>query len=115
MADSSLLETFDNPKPEREYLIEHVAPEFTSICPKTGNPDFATITVSYIPDKKCVELKSLKIYLNSYRNVGTFYESLVNKILDDLVEVTEPKWMEVKGEFNVRGGIASEVTAEYTK
>ena len=115
MADSSLLETFDNPKPEREYLIEHIAPEFTSICPKTGNPDFATITVSYIPDKKCVELKSLKIYLNSYRNVGTFYESLVNKILDDLVEVTEPKWMEVKGEFNVRGGIASEVTAEYTK
>ncbi len=115
MADSSLLETFDNPKPEREYLIEHIAPEFTSICPKTGNPDFATITVSYIPDKKCVELKSLKIYLNSYRNVGAFYESLVNKILDDLVEVTEPKWMEVKGEFNVRGGIASEVTAEYTK
>ncbi len=115
MADSSLLETFDNPKPEREYLIEHIAPEFTSICPKTGNPDFATITVSYIPDKKCVELKSLKIYLNSYRNVEAFYESLVNKILDDLVEVTEPKWMEVKGEFNVRGGIASEVTAEYTK
>lgn len=115
MADSSLLETFDNPKPEREYLIEHIAPEFTSICPKTGNPDFATITVSYIPDKKCVELKSLKIYLNSYRNVGAFYESLVNKILDDLVEVTEPRWMEVKGEFNVRGGIASEVTAEYTK
>lgn len=115
MADSSLLETFDNPKPEREYLIEHIAPEFTSICPKTGNPDFATITVSYIPDKKCVELKSLKIYLNSYRNVGAFYESLVNKILDDLVEVTEPKWMEVKGKFNVRGGIASEVTAEHTK
>lgn len=108
-----LLETFPNPKPEREYLIEHTAPEFTSVCPRTGQPDFATIVVSYVPDALCVELKSLKMYLQSFRNVGIFYEDVINRMLDDLVSVLRPRWMEVRGEFNPRGGISSVVTAEY--
>lgn len=108
-----LLEVFDNAYPERDYTVLHEAPEFTSVCPKTGQPDFATITVEYIPDKLCIELKSLKIYLNSYRNDGIYFESVTNKILDDLVEVCKPRYMSVIAEFNVRGGIGSVVEVEY--
>lgn len=108
-----LLETFLNVFPKRNYLIVHKANEFTSICPRTGQPDFGFITISYIADKKCVELKSLKHYLQSYRNEGIFYENVINRILEDLVKILKPRWMEVKGEFNVRGGINSIVTAEY--
>jgi 7-cyano-7-deazaguanine reductase len=113
--DRALLEVFPNPYPEREYRITHVQPEFTSLCPKTGLPDFATITVEYIPDRLCVELKSLKFYYLSFRNYGAFYEALVNRILDDLVSVCEPKWMRVSGEFTTRGGLHSVVVAEYSK
>ena len=108
-----LLEVFDNSFPDRDYLITHYANEFTSVCPKTGQPDFGKITISYIADKKCVELKSLKFYLQSFRNEGIFYENVINRILDDLVNVTKPRWMEIKGEFTVRGGIYSEIIAEY--
>lgn len=108
-----LLEVFDNAYPERDYTVLHEAPEFTSVCPKTGQPDFATITIEYIPDKLCIELKSLKIYLNSYRNDGIYFESVTNKILDDLVEVSKPRYMSVIAEFNVRGGIGSVVEVEY--
>jgi 7-cyano-7-deazaguanine reductase len=109
----SLLETFENKYPNRDYTVKHIAPEFTSLCPKTGQPDFATITLEYIPDKLCVELKSLKFYLNSYRNEGIFFESVTNKILDDLVEVTQPRYMKITAEFNTRGGISSVIEAEY--
>lgn len=108
-----LLETFENKYPNRDYAVTHTAPEFTSLCPKTGQPDFAKITVEYIPDKLCVELKSLKFYLNSYRNDGIFFESVTNQILDDLVEVTKPRYMMITAEFNVRGGISSVIEAEY--
>ncbi|MCH7773348.1 MAG: NADPH-dependent 7-cyano-7-deazaguanine reductase QueF [Bacteroidetes bacterium] len=108
-----LLETFENEFPNRDYTIIHTAPEFTSLCPKTGQPDFATIDIDYIPDKLCVELKSLKLYLNSYRNDGVFFESVTNKILEDLVKVCSPRYMLVTAEFNVRGGISSVVEAEY--
>jgi len=108
-----ILETFDNQYPERDYLITHIQPEFTSVCPKTGNPDFGKITIEYIPDKKCVELKSLKYYFNSFRNDGIFYESVVNLVLDDLVKVLQPRYMKVTGEFNPRGGMYSIVVAEY--
>jgi 7-cyano-7-deazaguanine reductase len=108
-----LLETFPNPNPERDYTVTHIAPEFTSLCPKTGQPDFGKITLEYIPDKLCVELKSLKIYLSSYRNDGIFYESVTNKILDDLVSVCKPRYMKITAEFNVRGGISSVIVAEY--
>jgi len=108
-----LLETFENQYPGRDYLITHTAPEFTSLCPKTGQPDFATMILEYIPDKLCIELKSYKIYLNSYRNDGIFFESVTNKILDDLVEVCKPRFMRLTAEFNVRGGISSVVEAEY--
>ncbi len=108
-----LLETFKNQNPERDYTVKHSAPEFTSLCPKTGQPDFAVIVIEYIPDKLCVELKSLKLYLNSYRNDGIFFESVTNKILDDLVKVCKPRYMVVTAEFNVRGGILSTVEAEY--
>lgn len=111
--NANLLETFPNQFQKRDYLIVHKAPEFTSVCPKTGQPDFGTITVSYVADKKCIELKSLKLYLQSFRNKGIFYEDVINRILEDLVSVCKPRWMEVKGEFNVRGGISSVVTAEY--
>lgn len=110
-----LLEVFDNAYPDRDYVVEHRAPEFTSVCPKTGQPDFATITLEYIPDKLCVELKSYKFYLNSYRNDGIYFESVTNKILDDLVEVCAPRYMRVIAEFNVRGGISSIVEVEYNK
>ncbi len=108
-----LLETFENQYPDRDYSIIHEAPEFTSLCPKTGQPDFATIVVEYVPDKLCIELKSLKLYLNAYRNDGIFYESVTNKILDDLVTVCKPRYMIVTAEFNVRGGISSIIETEY--
>ena len=109
----NMLEVFDNQYPDRDYNIIHTAPEFTSLCPKTGQPDFATIVVEYIPDKLCIELKSLKLYLNSYRDDGIYFESVTNKILDDLVKVCKPRYMLVTAEFNVRGGISSVIEAEY--
>lgn len=112
---TKLLEVFNNAYPERDYSVIHTAPEFTSVCPKTGQPDFATMVIEYIPDKLCIELKSLKIYLNSYRNDGIYFESVTNKILDDLVSVCEPRYMKVTANFNVRGGISSVVKAEYKK
>ena len=108
-----LLETFENEFPNRDYTIIHTAPEFTSLCPKTGQPDFATIDIDYIPDELCIELKSLKLYLNSYRNEGVFFESVTNRILEDLVKVCSPRYMLVSAEFNVRGGILSVIEAEY--
>ena len=110
-----ILEVFDNSYPGRNYLIVHQADEFTSVCPKTGQPDFGKITISYIAYKKCIELKSLKLYLQSFRNDGIFYENVINRILDDLVSVLKPKWMEVKGVFTVRGGICSTVISSYGK
>ena len=109
------IETFDNPHPGRDYVIRHVAPEFTSVCPKTAQPDFGTIEVEYVADKLCIELKSLKFYLQGYRDVGVFYEDVVNRILDDLVAACRPRWMKVTGEFTPRGGIRSIITAEYGK
>jgi len=105
------LETFPNPKPERDYTIEFECPEFTCLCPRTGQPDFATIHVRYTPGSLCVELKSLKLYLWSYRDEGAFHEAVINKILDDLAGACQPRFMEVSGEFYVRGGIHTTVTA----
>jgi len=110
---SSTLETFPNPRPERDFEISIDCPEFTSICPKTGLPDFGEIRIRYVPDARCVELKSLKYYLIGYRNLGIFYESATNQILDDLVEALQPRMMTVIGDFSVRGGIATVVTVEY--
>lgn len=109
----NLLETFDNQFPDRDYAIEIVSPEFTSVCPRTGQPDFGTITIDYTPDKKCIELKSLKFYLQSFRNQGIFYEHVTNTILDDLVAVAKPRWMNVEAAFNARGGMTETVTAKY--
>ena len=111
---SSTLETFPNPRPERDYEIAIDCPEFTSVCPKTGLPDFGTIRITYTPDGSCVELKSLKYYLIEFRNRGIFYESVTNQILDDLVALLKPRRMTVTGDFSVRGGIKTVVTAEYT-
>ncbi|HTI49439.1 MAG TPA: preQ(1) synthase [Planctomycetaceae bacterium] len=108
-----ILDAFDNPRPERDYEIKFVFPEFTSVCPVTGQPDFATITIRYVPDRKCVEMKSLKLYFFSYRNKGIFYEGVINTVLDDLVAVLKPRYMQVVGEFAVRGGTAGTVTAEH--
>ena len=110
-----VLEVFKNQYPNRDYIVTHIAPEFTSLCPKTGQPDFGKIMIEYIPDKLCVELKSLKIYLSSYRNDGIFYESVTNKILDDLVSVCKPRYMKITADFNVRGGISSVIVAEHKK
>lgn len=110
---TKLLEIFDNSFPKRKYLIVHEAKEFTSVCPKTGQPDFGIITISYIAAKKCVELKSLKYYLQSFRNEGIFYENVVNRILEDLVMVIKPLWIEVSGEFSTRGGLNSTVIASH--
>ena len=110
-----LLEVFKNQYPSRDYMVSHIASEFTSLCPKTGQPDFGKIMIEYIPDKLCVELKSLKIYLSSYRNDGIFYESVTNKILDDLVSVCKPRYMKITADFNVRGGISSVIVAEHKK
>ena len=107
------LETFPNPRPERDYEIHMECPEFTCVCPKTGQPDFATIRIRYVPDKICLELKSLKLYLWSYRNEGAFHEAVINKILDDLVAAIAPRKMTVVGDFNVRGGIHTTVTATH--
>lgn len=107
------LEVFPNAYPQRDYTVTHVNPEFTSVCPKTGLPDFATITVRYIPEKLCIELKSLKYYFLEYRNRGIFFESAINEMLDDFVRACKPRWMEVTGEFNTRGGIHSIVTASH--
>lgn len=109
------IEVWNNQYPERGYTITIDIPEFTCICPKTGLPDFAAITVRYIPDELCIELKSLKYYEIFYRNVGIFHENVVNKFLDDLVKACSPRWMEVVGEFNARGGIRTTVRAEYKK
>ena len=108
-----ILETFDNPHPDRDYVIESVCPEFTSVCPKTGQPDFGTLRITYIPEKSCVELKSLKLYLQKYRNVGAFYEDVTNRILDDLVAVTQPRSMKIIAAFTPRGGISTTITADY--
>ena len=108
------LETFENRFPERDYKIEIVAPEFTSVCPKTGQPDFGTLTISYTPEKACVELKSLKLYLQSFRNEGIFYENVTNQILDDLVAVLAPRWIKIEAAFTPRGGISTTVTAQHT-
>lgn len=127
MPNADLLETFPNPYPDRPYDISMETNEFTSLCPvggietdaaeleklQGGAPDFATIHISYVPAAKCVELKSLKLYLWSFRNEGVFYERAVNRILDDLVAAVEPQWMQVTGDFNVRGGIKSVVTAAH--
>ena len=108
-----VLETWKNQYPDRSYVIKIDIPEFTCICPKTGLPDFADITIRYIPDKLCIELKSLKYYTIFYRDVGIFNENVVNKILDDAVKACSPRWMEIMGEFNARGGIKTTVSAEY--
>jgi len=109
----SILEAFENPRPSRDYQIQFIFPEFTSVCPVTGQPDFATITIRYVPDRWCVEMRSLKLYFFAFRDKGIFYESVVNTILDDLVEVVRPRRMTVIGEFHVRGGTAGTVTADY--
>ncbi len=108
-----LLETFENKFPDRDYVIEIVNPEFTSVCPKTGLPDFGTVTIRYVPDKVCVELKSLKYYFLEYRNAGIFYENVTNTILDHLQEVLKPREITVITEWRARGGITEKVTAEY--
>jgi len=108
-----LLETFQNPHPRRDYTIVHVAPEFTSVCPKTGQPDFGTVRLTYVPDQVCVELKSYKFYLQSFRQCGIFYEDITNRILDDLVKVLKPREMTVVTEWTPRGGLHSVVTASY--
>jgi 7-cyano-7-deazaguanine reductase len=105
-----VLETFDNQYPGRDYVIEIVCPEFTSVCPKTGQPDFGTLTFTYTPDRKCVELKSLKLYLQTFRNQGIFYENVTNRILDDLVAVLQPRRMKLVAAFTPRGGITTSVT-----
>ncbi len=109
----TLLETFPNQYPGRDYTIEIVCPEFTSVCPKTGQPDFGTLTITYVPDQKCVELKSLKFYLQCYRNEGIFYENVTNRILDDLVAVVQPRRMTLVAAFTPRGGITTTVTAVF--
>jgi len=113
MSEVHKLETFTNQFPERDYKIEISCPEFTSVCPKTGLPDFGTIRITYCPDKLCIELKSLKYYLLDFRMRGVFYEHLTNTILDDLVVACQPRWCEVAGEFTPRGGISTTVTARY--
>lgn len=109
------LETFPNPKPRRDYHIHMEIPEFTCLCPKTGQPDFATLILDYIPDKKCVELKSLKLYIGSFRNEGVFHEAVTNHILDDLVAALKPRYMRLIARFYVRGGIFTNVVAEHRK
>jgi 7-cyano-7-deazaguanine reductase len=113
MAKKPAFELFDNPRPGRDYTISIRVPEFTSVCPKTGQPDFGTITIDYIPGKSCIELKSLKMYMQSYRNQGVFYERLTNDILDDMVKASKPRWMKVTSQFTPRGGITTDVTVQY--
>ena len=113
MSQDSPLETFPNPTPQRDYEIKIDCPEFTSLCPKTGQPDFGTITITYCPDQHCIELKSLKLYLQNYRNQGIFYEAVINKILDEFVAVCQPRFMTITGSFNARGGITTSVTVQH--
>jgi 7-cyano-7-deazaguanine reductase len=115
MSDKPQLELFDNPRPSRDYTITTTCPEFTSLCPKTGQPDFGTIIIEYCPDKLCIELKSLKFYMQSFRNKGIFYEALTNEILDDLAGACSPRWMTITSSFTPRGGITTEVTVSYEK
>jgi len=112
---SKTLDTFPNPAPQRDFVIHMEVPEFTCLCPMTGQPDFATIIVDYIPDARCVELKSLKLYMWSYRNEGAFHEAVTNVILDDLVAATEPRFMRITARWYVRGGIFTNVIAEHRK
>lgn len=107
------LETFENPTPQRDYTIRMTVPEFTCLCPKTGQPDFATLTIEYVPDILCVELKSLKLYIWSYRDQGAFHETVTNTILDDIVHAIVPRFIRIKAEFNVRGGIYTTVICEH--
>ena len=112
---SKILETFANPKPERDYEIRFECPEFTCLCPMTGQPDFATFRISYVPDAKCVELKSLKLYLWSYRDEGAFHEAVTNRIADDVIRAIDPRFLEVEGDFFVRGGIRTVVKVTHRK
>jgi 7-cyano-7-deazaguanine reductase len=112
---SKTLETFPNPAPERDYRIHMEIPEFTCVCPMTGQPDFATLTLDYVADRLCVELKSLKLYVWSYRDEGAFHEAVTNRILDDLVRATKPRYMRLEARFSVRGGITTSVIAEHRK
>ena len=112
MSDKYEFELFDNPRPGRDYTITIRCPEFTSVCPKTGQPDFGEITIQYRPGRLCLELKSLKFYMQSYRNQGIFYEKLTNDILDDLSAACKPRWMKISSRFTPRGGITTEVVAE---
>jgi 7-cyano-7-deazaguanine reductase len=109
------LETFDNPTPERDYTIRIQIPEFTCLCPKTGQPDFAELTLEYVPEKTCIELKSLKMYVWSYRDEGAFHEAVTNHILTDLIAACAPRFMRLRAEFNVRGGIYTTVVVEHRK
>ena len=113
MREKPNLELFDNSCPERDYVVTIRCPEFTSVCPRTGQPDFGEIVIEYCPDRVCIELKSLKFYMQSYRNKGIFYEALTNDILEDLSCACKPRWMKVTSHFSPRGGITAEVTAEY--
>ncbi len=106
-----VLETFENQYPGRDYTVEIVCPEFTSVCPKTGQPDFGTLTITYVPNQRCVELKSLKLYLQQFRNEGIFYENVTNRILDDLVAALQPQRLKLQAAFTPRGGITTTVTA----
>ncbi len=110
---STELETFDNPRPGRDYVIRMRMPEFTCLCPKTGQPDFATLYLDYIPDQRCVELKSLKLYLWSYRDKGAFHEAVTNELADKLVGLLDPRFLRLRAEFYVRGGIYTDVVAEH--
>jgi len=110
---SKHLETFDNAVPERDYTIHIETPEFTCLCPKTGQPDFATIKIDYVPDQRCIELKSYKLYIWSFRDEGTFHEVVTNQILNDLVAICDPRFMRVTGIFNVRGGVYTTIVAEH--
>lgn len=112
---SKTFDTFHNPRPQRDYLIHMEIPEFTCLCPRTGQPDFANLVLDYIPDKKCVELKSLKLYIWSFRNEGAFHEAVTNRILDDLVKAVKPRFMRLISKFYVRGGIFTSVVAEHRK
>jgi len=110
-----ILETFPNPAPRRDFTIRHVAPEFTSRCPVTGQPDFGTIVIEYVADKVCVELKSLKLYLQSFREQGIFYEAVTNRLLDELVASLRPRWMRIETRWNPRGGLTSTIVAEHSR
>lgn len=112
---SKILETFDNPNPQRDYTIHIEIPEFTCLCPKTGQPDFATLYLDYVPDQLCVELKALKLYIWSYRDQGAFHEAVTNTILEDLVAAISPRFMRLTAKFNVRGGIYTNVVVEHHK